>query len=120
MKPIRLIQKAAFPLALFLLTAVSLYPRVRLEADVPASVRGQDSPIHAFCYLLLAASWAVSFGHKGWKSRVRCFLFCTGFGLLMEILQLIPAIGRSFGLKDIAMNAIGAAAGSLLPDFRKK
>lgn len=52
----------------------------------------------------------------GWPRLAprRAFLLLAGFGALIEITQLIPALGRDAELLDLAADAVAALAGLLV------
>ena len=116
--PVRL-RRVLFALALAAIAFVSLWSHNNLEAHVSHDIQSRDYMIHFFCYLVLSAMALWSFGRR---SRPRCSrlfaaLLCFSYGALMEVLQTLPAVGRSCSLTDIRNNLLGALVGALLPRF---
>ncbi len=95
---------------------VSLWPRSCVEEYVPGEIQAKDYLIHAVCYLMLAACTAWARGSTARPRRALLFswLVCSGYGLLMEVLQMMPVVNRSFQWSDVAENALGALAGVFL------
>ncbi len=113
-------RRALFFAALGGIAFVSLWSHDNLEEHVSKEVQSKDYAIHLACYALLAACslWAWARRSLPWHSRVFAAIFCFLYGALMEVLQLLPVVGRSCSLLDIRQNAIGALLGVIaLPRF---
>ena len=100
-------------------TFLSLWPREAVDANIPKDIQSFDALVHAICYATLSASALAAFGRRETPLRWRIAAFLAGalYGILMECLQELPAIRRSFQWEDIACNSFGAALGALLPIF---
>lgn len=98
-------------------TFLSLWPREGVDASIPKDIQSFDALVHALCYATLSAAALAAFGARGAPLRWRLAAFFAGalYGILMECLQELPAIHRSFQWEDIACNSLGAAIGALLP-----
>lgn len=110
------VRRLLFFAALGFIAFVSLWSHDNLEEHVPKEIQSRDFLIHLGCYLVLCACCLWSFGRRAAPtgSRVAAALFCAGYGLLMEFLQLLPAVGRSCSLHDMRQNLIGAVLGAVL------
>lgn len=76
---------------------------------------GADKIIHTCLYLGLA--WLVCWSMHAEHKRIWYFLivlFAIGWGLIMEIFQLMMHMGRSFDFFDIIGNSVGAFIGVLI------
>ena len=114
------IRRAIFAVAVGCITFVSLWPHEQLEMYVPEEVQAKDFLIHLTCYFVLEACclWAMARRSAPLRSRVFSALFCFLYGVLMELLQTLPAIGRSASFSDARQNGIGALlAAVLIPTF---
>ena len=114
------VRRILFLVALGGIAFVSLWSHDNLEEHVSEEIQSKDYVIHLVCYLVLCACCLWSFGRRSapWRSRVGAILFCTLYGVLMEVLQRLPIVGRSCSLDDIRQNFLGAVlAGLLLPRF---
>lgn len=86
------------------------------SASIPEiDVSYLDKIVHFAMYAILAGIW---FGYlvredksSPKKLMVTVFLLASGYGLLMEILQLIFFESRSFEIYDIISNIIGSLTG---------
>lgn len=114
--PVRL-RRVLFALALAAIAFVSLWSHNNLEAHVSHDIQSRDYMIHFFCYLVLSAVslWSCGCRARPWRSRLFAVLFCTGYGVLMEVLQMLPIVGRSCSLSDMKNNLLGSLVGALLP-----
>ena len=113
-------RRARFFAALGGIAFVSLWSHDNLEEHVSKEVQSKDYVIHLGCYALLAACslWAWARRSMPWHSRAVAAILCFLYGALMEVLQLLPVVGRSCSLLDIRQNAIGALLGAIaLPRF---
>ena len=110
------LRRALFFVALGGIAFVSLWSHDNLEEHVPKEVQSKDYMIHLACYAILAACglWAWARRSAPWQSRVLVAAFCILYGALMEVLQLLPIVGRSCSLSDIRQNAMGAILGALV------
>ena len=110
------VRRALFALALAAIAFVSLWSHENLETYVSEDVQSRDNMIHAVCYFVLAATalWSCGRAERPWRSRILAVLFCFGYGALMELLQMLPVVGRNCSLKDILDNLLGAAIACLL------
>lgn len=68
------------------------------------------------CYSTLAAValWAYGRTHTPWQSRGITLTFCILFGITMELMQMLPWVGRCCSLADIRDNSLGALLSVLL------
>jgi VanZ family protein len=78
-----------------------------------------DKIVHFGMYFVLAFSILFSFFYAKeynivFSNYFVVWLICTVYGLLMEALQLIPALSRSFEFADFLVNSAGAVSGCLL------
>ena len=97
---------------------VSLWPRSYVDEYVSPEVQSQDHFIHLGCFLAhgFCTLWAWGRRERPWRSRLAVFAGCALFGLALEVLQKLPAVGRSFQWGDVQQNTLGAAlAAFLLP-----
>lgn len=110
------LRRALFFAALGGIAFVSLWSHGNIEEHVPQEVQSKDYVIHLGCYAVLAACgiWAWARRSAPWRSRALVAAFCFFYGALMEVLQLLPIVGRSCSLSDIRQNAIGAILGALV------
>ena len=102
---IKRFSKLLFIILLACIAVLSLLPPEQIELE------SNDKIGHALAYLSLFITYGI------WKStqneRIQGFLWCFGFGLLMEGLQgLVP--GRSPSLWDIVANTTGLLVASAL------
>ncbi|MGQ7868782.1 VanZ family protein [Sunxiuqinia sp. sy24] len=74
---------------------------------------GADKLIHAGMYFVLSILILWSF-HTSKVARWKLYGFVIGWGLLMEILQILMRSGRQFSLLDIIANATGVVLGIAL------
>lgn len=114
------VRRLIFAVALGCITFVSLWPHEQLEMYVSEDVQAKDFLIHLVCYFVLEACclWALARRSAPLRSRVLSALFCFLYGVLMELLQTLPAIGRSASLSDARQNGIGVLlAAVLVPTF---
>lgn len=113
--PIRF-RRFLFAAALGGIAFVSLWSHDNLEAHVSADVQSKDYLIHFTCYFLLEACclWAWARRSAPRRSRAASALFCVLYGAAMELLQTLPAVGRSCSLSDFRQNALGALLAALL------
>lgn len=93
--------------SLLLVTGLSLLPGGQLPQDLPDS---SDKIFHAlaFAWLGLLGALPARGRRAAWGAAAALFLF----GALIECAQ--PWVGRSFSLKDMTANGLGAAAGTFL------
>ncbi|HPF21958.1 MAG TPA: VanZ family protein [Hyphomonas sp.] len=88
-----------------LIAVLSLLP----PSDLPP-VEGSDKLKHFIAYTALAMPMAV------WTGRGRALLallLAAGFGLAVEVAQLLVPTGREFSLLDEGANILGAGLGTL-------
>lgn len=114
------VRRALLVLAAAAIAFVSLWSHSNIEEHVPDEVQRRDYMIHAGCYLVLAALalWSCGRREQPWRSRLAAVAACFSYGLLMEVLQLLPIVARSCSVKDVLDNLVGAALGALLlPSF---
>lgn len=97
-----------------LVVTLALVTYLSLTPTPPGALLGSDKIAHLASYVVLAFLMVMSF-------RVSTNLVVSGggltvllvaYGALIETLQ--PYTGRSFDPTDMAMNALGAAAGAAL------
>jgi VanZ family protein len=84
--------------------AACLYPRMLV---IPA---GADKFEHLAAYLVLSI-WFGGIIARRWHAWVAIGLL--GFGIVIELLQGLPMIGRSQEVADVVANAIGITVGLL-------
>ncbi len=113
---INMFKKTLFFLYLALITALSLWPSDGLP-DVVLFLNA-DKLIHSgmyagFTFLML---WAWPLKFTGYKQLIP-FLVVVAYGLLMETLQRISFLGRSFDLSDELANSLGFFPGWLFWKF---
>jgi VanZ family protein len=88
---------AAVAILLYMCLAPSRYlPRVNIW----------DKAEHATAWLVLAALGLVLFP----RQAVTIALFSLGFGVLVELLQAMPVIGRDADVRDVLADSVGIAA----------
>lgn len=109
------LRRVVFVVVLGVVSFVSLWPRPYLDANVPAEIQSKDSWIHLGCYLALSLCFLWAWGRRNapWRSRAMAALLSALFGSLMEVLQAIPALGRSCSWGDARQNCLGALLGAL-------
>jgi VanZ family protein len=76
---------------------------------------GADKIVHTLMYVGL--TWLVCWlmhSENNHKWYFVIILFSVGWGVLMEMFQLMMDLGRSFDPSDIAANSVGALIGTLL------
>jgi len=77
-----------------------------------------DKVIHFGMYATLSAIWYgyefLKTGFSTTKKMITIFLLASGYGLLMEMLQLLFFEGRSFEFYDIISNIIGSLIGVII------
>jgi len=77
-----------------------------------------DKLAHFGMYATLAAIWYgydfLKAGFSTTKKMITIFLLASGYGLLMEMLQLLFFEGRSFEFYDIISNIIGSLIGVII------
>lgn len=110
------VRRAILFLAVAAIAFVSLWSHDNIEENVPEKVQKHDYMIHAGCYLVLGALALWSYGRRArpWRSRFAVAAACALYGLLMEVLQLLPVVSRSCSARDALDNLLGAAVGTLL------
>ncbi len=82
--------------------------------DIPL-FPGADKIVHTFLYLGLTwlACWSMHAEIRHiWYYLI--ILFSIGWGISMELFQLLMHMGRSFEYYDIAVNSIGTLMGALI------
>lgn len=93
-------------LALYALAvAVLLYLTLAPAEDLP-EVNLWDKAEHAIAWLVLAGLGLVLFP----KRALTIGLFALGVGILVEILQGMPMIGRDADARDVLADSVGIAA----------
>ncbi|MCX7591290.1 MAG: VanZ family protein [Kiritimatiellae bacterium] len=95
-----------------LLAVLSLVPKSRIDR-VPRFFPGEDKLAHFVAYGLYAVILLRVLGacgnHGRWKSVMLVTTWCTGYGILLELLQAaFPQIGRAFSFIDMLANTGGA------------
>lgn len=88
-----------------LIAILSLIP----SADLPP-VEGSDKLKHFIAYATLAMPMTV---WTGPGRTLQALLLTAGFGLAVEVAQLLAPTGREFSLLDEAANMLGAGLGTL-------
>ena len=105
---------------LVIIVLLSLLPSSDLP-DVPL-VSGEDKWIHVCMYLGLGFVTCWSLDRNG-KSMPPLYLLLLGvfmWGVLMEVLQQLMAIGRSLEILDMVADLAGAIAGLILYRFMER
>lgn len=109
----RRIRVAAFIAFAILLFTGTHWPKLRIEGPIPRP----DLVVHFVAFGLWGLTLCVS-GLLGEPGTIRNAARCLGVGLVYaaidESLQLIPILGRTFGLDDYAFNVIGLVMGTSL------
>jgi len=91
-----------------LIIIVSLLPSTGLP-----SASGMDKVEHFFAYLILALLVSLTLGRRAnGREMPLAFLFATGLGVLLEILQGIGGV-RECSSWDAVADSLGAAAGCM-------
>jgi len=95
---------------LALIALMSLLPSHTFE-KVPFLFENEDKVIHFLMYggMAVMLCWTFPRRNRKWLIYYAAIvLICTGFGMLMEILQgTFPQLGRSFSWADEAANITG-------------
>ncbi|MCX7551663.1 VanZ family protein [Xanthomarina sp. F2636L] len=77
-----------------------------------------DKIFHFLAYALFAWLWFNSFYFKfnlsKSKSILRSVLLSVGFGIIIEVLQLLLTTSRSFDMLDILANTLGVLFAAIL------
>jgi VanZ family protein len=109
-------RKTFFLLALGAVAFVSLWSRRNVDAYVAPSIQQKDYMIHFGCYLVLGALAVYAYGQerRPWRSRLGAAAFCSAYGVLMEVLQMLPAVARSCSVSDMLDNFLGSVAGAMV------
>jgi VanZ family protein len=86
-------------------------------ADVPeiALFDGVDKLVH-FC-MYLGFTWLLCWSlHSEYKAYIKyvVIVLTIGWGILMEVFQLIMQFGRAFEWMDVLANSFGVLAGILI------
>ena len=94
---------------------LSLLPPSFFSPDL-MNFKGADKMVHAAIYAMLSFLLFIlfiDFSRKSPKQKfVIIFIIASGYGLLMELLQLwIKSAMRSFEISDIIANCVGVLAG---------
>ena len=103
---------------LVLLAWLSLMPASNFSNSL-INFKGADKIVHGIIYLILAMLMFLPFIKLKQKSMMKIsfivFILASGYGLLMEFLQLwIRSVSRSFETGDIIANCIGVVTGIVL------
>lgn len=117
MNRLRIFGRIAFSAFLLLDLALSLQPRASVDAMYSPAVQSHDRLVHALMYFALGASAVAGFVRRGpgvWRRRLAAALALAALGVVLELLQATPAVGRSCSVSDMLHNAAGALAGTLL------
>jgi hypothetical protein len=109
--------KIIYPSAAVLWTAVVFYVCLMPSGDVPTvpwlAFPGADKLIHVVLFGVLSGSyWMAYRAISGQKPGITASLLlaaaATDIGILIEILQWVMPMGRSFEVWDILVNALAA------------
>lgn len=94
-----------------IIVALSLLP----ARDFPSLplFPGADKLVHTTMYFLLALTLMWAFYDRK-IARWKLYGFTVAWGLIMEIMQNLMRLGRSFSLLDIVANITGAFLGILV------
>ena len=114
--------RIAFFALLLVDAALSLQPRASVDAMYSPEIQSWDLAVHAALYAALAALACGGFVRRGpgsWRGRLAVWILLAGLGAVLELLQTLPAVGRSCSLSDVLSNAAGALAGALLAPARR-
>ena len=95
---------------------LSCIPGDQIPKTFLDEILGIDKLAHLFFYMVMAILWMVHFQLKYRDNRYALvvFMFCTGFGLMMEIFQQQFFKDRTFDWYDGSANAIGVILGIFL------
>jgi len=102
-----------FLLYLLVTLVALLWPQLRIDGPIPRP----DLWIHFACFGLLSllAWWSGLFGPRDrWRTLGVVLALGVAYGGCTELLQLIPALGRTAALDDWAADSVGVALG-LIP-----
>lgn len=115
LSPYRLFLSITLLLYLALLACLSLMPSSYF-VNSPVFFKGADKVVHGIIYSILSFLLFLLFieirPSSKQKNMVYVFFLASGYGLLMETLQLaIRSVSRSFEVADIAANVLGALFG---------
>lgn len=103
----RIASRPLFWGAILLILPLALLPRVpRL---LPAE--GLDH--------VLAFAVAAAVGLAGWRHRGRMLLALASFAVMIEMVQLVPMLGRDADADDLAASLIGIVVGLLFDALRR-
>ena len=109
---------------MIIITLASLISARRISEIITVDVFNLDKVIHLIIYLVLSVllCWGILKYSNSTKLNISnivyVFLFSSGLGILMEILQYQITSTRHFDMYDIIANIIGAFIGCVI--FVKK
>jgi len=109
----RRLRVAAFIAFAILLFTGTHWPQLRIEGPMPRP----DLVVHFVAFGLWGFTLCVSglLGEPGTRpNALRCLAVGVLYAAIDESLQLIPILGRTFGLDDYAFNVIGLIMGTSL------
>ncbi len=99
-------------------------------ADMPVTPRWQllsfDTAAHAFVFGVLTVLATFSARRQRWLAGLRwqafsrVFGLAVGLGALVEVLQMLLALGRHGEWSDLLSDALGAAAGTAFMWFNRR
>jgi VanZ family protein len=111
-------RRNCIPAVLFTIAivALSVWPR---PPEPPMAFRFPhlDKVVHFLMYAVYAVvlAWTFRAGIRTWRIGVALLVYCTMFGVLMELIQAtMPVLERTLSGMDMAANVAGSAAGVAL------
>lgn len=80
-----------------------------------------DKVVHLVLYFVFVVLWAISFPEQ-FSKRQKIILGAVsiGYGVLIEVLQSVMALGRAYDIDDIIANTIGCILGLLSISFVRR
>lgn len=80
-----------------------------------------DKVVHLVLYFVFVVLWAISFPEQ-FSKRQKIILGAVsiGYGVLIEVLQSVMALGRAYDIDDIIANTVGCILGLLSISFVRR
>lgn len=80
-----------------------------------------DKVVHLVLYFVFVVLWAISFPEQ-FSKRQKIILgaISISYGVLIEVLQSVMALGRAYDIDDIIANTIGCILGLLSISFVRR
>lgn len=104
----------AFLVWISLVTIGSLMP---IDGPDIESFINYDKVVHVIFYLVMTYLLLKSISRNGSYIILIAIVICSGYGILMEVLQGALDLGRYFDYYDIIANIIGSLIGALIYRF---